>query len=92
MGAHISGIPTLGHFAIPGTHSQEINTFFVIEMLKRGFLGFRQFKPSFAHSINEVEKYSDAVDEVFSLIAKTPPDALLKTPIAHLGFHRLTKE
>jgi hypothetical protein len=77
---------------IPGKYSQEINTFFVIEMLKLGFLGFRQFKPSFAHSLNDVDLYAEAVDEVFSIIAKTPAQQLLTTPTAHLGFHRLTKE
>lgn len=92
LDAHISGIPTLGHFAIPGLYSQEINTFYVIEMLKHGFLGFRQFKPSFAHSLKDLELYADAVDIVFSKIAKTPAQELLTTPIAHSGFHRLTKE
>ncbi len=89
---HVSGIPTLGHFAFPGKYSQEIATFFVIELLKRGFLGFRQFKPSFAHSLNDVELYAKAVDEVFSIIAKTSAQELLTTPTAHTGFHRLTKE
>jgi len=89
---HVSGIPTLGHFSIESKYSQELATFFTIEMLKRGFLGFRQFKPSFAHLENHVENYSQAVDEVFDIIARSDPQKILSTPLAHSGFHRLTKE
>ena len=61
-------------------------------MLNKGFLGFRQFKPSLAHSNNDVKKYGKAVDDVFYKIATTPIDELLNTPIAHTSFTRLTKE
>ena len=90
--AKISGIPTLAALAFPGKNSQIINTFFVIEMLKLGFLGFRQFKPSYAHSFKDLKLYSKAVDLVFEKISKTPPDKMLKSPLAHSGFFRLTKE
>ena len=88
----VSGIPTLCAFAFPGEHSQILNTYFVIEMLKLGFLGFRQFKPSYAHSMKDVELYSTAVDLVFEKISKHSPESLLNSPIAHSGFKRLTKE
>ena len=88
----VSGIPTLAALAFPGQNSQIINTFFVIEMLKLGFLGFRQFKPSYAHSFKDLKLYSNAVDLVFEKIAKTSIDEMLKTPVAHSGFFRLTKE
>lgn len=88
----VSGIPTLGAMAFPGKDSQVLNTVFVIEMLKLGFLGFRQFKPSYAHSNKDLKLYSTAVDLVFEKISKTSPQDLLKSPIAHSGFFRLTKE
>ena len=88
----VTGIPTLGAMAFPGKDSQVLNTFFVIEMLKLGFLGFRQFKPSYAHSNKDLKLYSNAVDLVFEKISKTSPKDLLKSPVAHSGFFRLTKE
>ena len=88
----VSGIPTLGALAFPGQNSQIINTFFVIEMLKLGFLGFRQFKPSYAHSFKDLKLYSNALDIVFEKVSKTSIEEMLKTPVAHSGFFRLTKE
>jgi glutamate-1-semialdehyde aminotransferase len=88
----VSGIPTLGAMAFPGVHSQDLNTFFVVEMLKLGFLGFRQFKPSYAHSNKDLSLYADAVDIVFEKIAKSSAKDLLTSPVAHSGFFRLTKE
>ncbi len=88
----ISGLPTLANFRFESPLNQEMQTFFTIEMLKRGFLGFRQFKASFAHTAEDIERYADAVDDVFGLIARSPADTLLSTPRAHSGFFRLTKE
>jgi glutamate-1-semialdehyde 2,1-aminomutase len=92
LDVHISGIPTLGHFAFNGDNNREMMTFFTIEMLKHGFLGFHQFKPSFAHTMQDVELYAAAVDKVFKKISDTRPGQLLQTPAAHSGFTRLTKE
>ncbi len=87
----VTGLPTLASFSFQDSESQSLNTIFTIEMLKLGFLGFRQFKPSLAHSSADVAAYSKAVDEVFSLISKNGV-ALLTSPPAHQGFRRLTKE
>jgi glutamate-1-semialdehyde aminotransferase len=92
LDVHVSGIPTLGHFAFKGGNNREMMTFFTIEMLKHGFLGFHQFKPSFAHTVRDVELYAKAVDNIFEKISRSDPTALLQTPPAHAGFHRLTKE
>ncbi len=88
----VTGLPTLAAFSFENENNQAMMTYFTIEMLKRGFLGFRQFKPSLAHTTNDVEKYERAVDDVMGKIAKSPLDKLLNTPIAHSGLHRLTKE
>ncbi len=87
----ISGISALPVFSFNGEHRQSFNTIFTIEMLKLGFLGFRVFKPSFAHTQEVLVEYESALNEVFGLIAKNGPGAL-KTPLAHTGFSRLTKE
>jgi glutamate-1-semialdehyde 2,1-aminomutase len=89
---HVSGIPTLAHFAFQGENSKQKTTFFTIKMLELGFLGFRQFKSSFAHGPNHVEQYARAVDRVFEEISIKKPMELLSTPVAHDGFYRLTRE
>ena len=88
----VTGLPTLAAFSFEHEKNQELMTIFTIEMLKKGFLGFRQFKPSFAHSNLIVEEYEKVVGEIFSKIATSPGDVLLNKPIAHTGLHRLTKE
>jgi len=88
----VTGLPSLVAFAFNSEKSQELNTRFVIEMLRRGFLGFRQFKPSLAHGKAELAQYSIAVHEVFKLIKDTPDSDIISSSIAHTGFYRLTKE
>jgi glutamate-1-semialdehyde 2,1-aminomutase len=89
---HVSGIPTLCHLGFSDDAALRIATFFTIEMLKRGFLGYRQFKPSFAHTKKDVNTYATAVDEIFEQISASKPFNLLKSAPAQQGFHRLTKE
>ena len=69
-----------------------MNTRYTIEMLERGFLGFRQFKPALAHTSAEIEGYRQAVDEIFPIIAAEQDGDLLSTPVAHAGLYRLTAE
>ena len=88
----VSGLPTLANFSFDSPHNQAMQTFFTIEMLQHGFLGFRQFKPAYAHSVADVQAYASAVDQVFAALAGRDPEQLLNTPPAHAGFHRLTKE
>ena len=88
----VTGLPSLVAFAFNSDKSQELNTRFVIEMLRRGFLGFRQFKPSLAHGKAELAQYAIAVHEVFKLIKDSPNSEILSSPVAHTGFYRLTKE
>ena len=89
---NISGLPSLAAFAFQSPKSKEMNTLFTIEMLKEGFLGFRQFKPSQAHTKLEVNKYADAVGKVFQRLASDPDCLTLDTGVQHSGFQRLTKE
>ena len=88
----ISGLPSLAAFNFVSNNSNKLNTRFSIEMLKRGFLGFRQFKPSYAHNIEVIDKYRTAVKEVFKEIKDDPDSKLLYTSTQHMGFSRLTKE
>ena len=88
----ISGLPTLANFTFQHEKSIDLNTRFVSEMLQRGFLAFRQFKPSLAHSISEIEQYGQATDQVFELLSNLPDHKIALTPLAQTGFQRLTKE
>jgi len=88
----VTGLPTLSAFGFKSNQSMDLNTRFVVEMLQRGFLGFRQFKPSLAHGDAELGKYKDAVVEVFEILSQLPEDHILNSETAHTSFKRLTKE
>ncbi|NJD05707.1 MAG: aminotransferase class III-fold pyridoxal phosphate-dependent enzyme [Methylococcaceae bacterium] len=88
----VSGLPSLASFTFRHTHPHEMNTRFTVEMLQRNFLAFRQFKPSLAHRDDDISDYRDAINDVFSLLARTSPDRLLVSPVSHAGFQRLTRE
>jgi len=91
----VTGIPPLSHFSFEYKNDLAISTLFTQEMLKRRFLAWTQFKPSFAHQDIHIEKYLKEAKDVFSLISKAIKDnqieKLLEGPIAQRGFHRLTK-
>ena len=89
---NISGLPSLASFSFEEKNFQELNTFFTVEMLKYGFLGFRQFKPSFAHDEKLLPDYRQAVSKIFNEINSGNYLKILDTPIHHSGFKRLTKE
>lgn len=89
---NVTGLPSLAAFAFKARHPMGMNTRFTIEMLKEGFLGFRQFKPSFAHGQEELRRYQSAVDKIFPMLAADLECAELSTPKHHAGFQRLTKE
>ncbi|MEK8025246.1 aminotransferase class III-fold pyridoxal phosphate-dependent enzyme [Pseudaquabacterium rugosum] len=88
----ISGLPTLAAFGFDHPQAVALNTRFTIEMLRRGILGFRQFKASLAHADADLDQYATACDEVFGLLAGLSPADLLSTPPHHSGFQRLTRE
>ena len=90
----ISGIPPLGHFSFERENGQAIRTLFTQEMLQKGFLATNAFYASYAHQDHHIESYLKALDETFAVITraieKSEVEKLLKGPIAHSGFQRLT--
>jgi len=72
---------------------EELRTLYTQMMLERGFLGAAAIYPTMAHTDEIVQKYNQAIDEVFGLISlaikQEKVDALLKGPVAHTGFRRL---
>lgn len=91
LNVKISGLPSLASFSFVDEYSTEISTKFTIEMLKKGFLAFKQFKPSLAHNMEEIQLYKIAISSAFKNIADNR-DSPLTTPLQHEGFQRLTPE
>lgn len=90
----ISGIPPLSHFVFCHEDNQVMNTLFCQEMLERGFLAKNGFYASYAHQDIHVANYTESVEVAFYVIAKAIKNKsakrLLKGPVAHAGFKRLT--
>jgi hypothetical protein len=62
-------------------------------MLKKEFLGFRQFRPSYAHTNEHMENYKIALQEVFSMLrSMIEQKNTFPNKLHHIGFVRLTKE
>ncbi len=94
MPIEVSGIPPMSHFHVRGDKTTMAKTFFVQEMLKRGFLAGSAFYATFAHTEEHVKMYLQACREVFPVLASALQSGtlptLLKGPRAHSGFQRLT--
>lgn len=90
----IHGIPPLSILSFDyGEISQMTHTLFTQEMLSRGFLASKAFYSTYAHTMEHINKYEKAVNEVFQVIADTMRDNTLEDslhgPVAHSGFKRL---
>jgi glutamate-1-semialdehyde 2,1-aminomutase len=91
----IMGIPPLATFMFDYSGiSQALHTLFTQEMLYRGYLATKSVYVSYAHTEEHINNYFENVDEVFNLIKKAIERKcvykMLKGPIAHEGFKRLT--
>ena len=91
---NIKGIPPLTTFTFDYDNSPALNTLFTQEMLKRGFLASKSVYVSYSHTESHVTKYLNHVDDVFKIIKYAIEEEnvheLLKGPIVHDGFKRLT--
>jgi glutamate-1-semialdehyde 2,1-aminomutase len=91
---HTGELPSLTHFAIEHPEELALSTLFTQEMLERGYLAGKMFKPSFAHTPAHVERYLRAAGEVFGLMKEAVErgdlPSRLKGPQQRRGFYRLT--
>lgn len=90
----VSGIDPLVHFSFLGVDNLVYKTFFIQEMLKKGYLSSNAFYASFAHSVEVIDAYLNAVEEVFEMIRRINDDGKdirdsLEGPVCHAGFERL---
>jgi hypothetical protein len=90
----VGGIKPLSHFTIVGEQSQAAHTLFTQMMLERGFLASKGFYATYAHQDEHIEEYLAAVEETFTWLAQILAQGtmmeILKGPVAHAGFRRLT--
>jgi glutamate-1-semialdehyde 2,1-aminomutase len=90
----VGGIAPLGHFALVGEQKQAARTLFTQLMLERGFLAASSFYATYAHQDQHVESYLMSAEEVFAVVAEALEHemviGMLKGPVAHSGFQRLT--
>lgn len=91
----MGAVPPLTTFAFDyGPNSQAIHTLFTQEMLNRGFLASKSVYVSYSHDEQNVDKYLENVDDVFRLLQKAivtnKVKDMLKGPVAHVGFKRMT--
>ncbi len=88
------GFPCLAHFQFNHPDATTLRTLFTQGMLARGFLAGTGFYPTLAHTDASVNHYAEALDEVFGwlghALAEGDVGRLLKGPVAHAGFARLT--
>jgi len=71
-----------------------MRTLFTQLLLGRGFLATSSFYATYAHQVEHVSAYLEAVNEAFCEIARCVEDGSLERrllgPVAHAGFRRLT--
>ncbi|MBU4201240.1 MAG: aminotransferase class III-fold pyridoxal phosphate-dependent enzyme [Kiritimatiellae bacterium] len=91
---HVGGLDPLAHFRFEGPEGQEAKTLFTQLMLERGFLASTSFYAMLAHTPAHVQEYSRALRKSFAVISNAMSDgriaSLLKGPVSHSGFARLT--
>jgi glutamate-1-semialdehyde 2,1-aminomutase len=94
LSVSVTGIPPLGHFSFDYPNGLAMRTLFTQIMLEAGFLATGAFYAAYAHQESDVARYSAAVEEAFGIIAnareKDGVEDLLKGPVAHAGFYRLS--
>src|SRR6185436_18226458 len=94
LSVSVTGIPPLAHFSFDYPNGLAMRTLFTQIMLEAGFLATGAFYAAYAHQESDVARYATAVDEAFSVIKnaleKDEVEKLLKGPVAHAGFYRLS--
>lgn len=90
----LSGIPALSTYSFNSDNALAYKTFITQEMLKKGFLASTNFYACTEHTQDLFEAYFNALDGVYSVIAKCEKGELaiidlLEGPICHSGFKRL---
>jgi glutamate-1-semialdehyde 2,1-aminomutase len=90
----VSGIAPLGHIRFDVEEAGELRTLFTQMMLDRGILASGAFYAMYAHTDADVDRYLGALKDVFAQLKAAVENRsvrqLLRGPVAHGGFSRLT--
>lgn len=94
LAIHVDGIYPLGHFGFDHEDALVLKTLFTKLMLEKGFLATTAYYASYAQKEDDINKYLNAVEEVFNILAEYVKEGDVKkhleTPVCHSGFSRLT--
>jgi len=89
----IAGLPALSTFSFNSKNALAYKTLITQEMLRKGFLATTAFYACTAHTSELVDRYMEALNEVFAKIRECEDGLdvaqLLKGPVCHSGFKRL---
>ena len=87
-------MPPMSHLDFGGPDGPAMQTLLCQLMLERGILDSGAFYSTYAHTDEVIDRYADAVADVFPILAAAHArgDATdhLKGPVRHSGFQRLT--
>ena len=90
----ISGIDPLPTFKLEVKDWPVTLTFFIQEMLKRGFLATNACYANYMHTDKLIKKYAKNCDEIFMIIKELEEKGLIKSqldgPVKTMNFQRLT--
>ncbi len=90
----VTGIPPLSHFGFQYPNALAMKALFVQLMLERGFLASNAFYAMYAHKMEHVQRYLEAVDHAFARIAEAQKTGTVEQCMhgasASEGFKRLT--
>ena len=91
----VSGVPPLSHFSFEDyENSQAMHTLFNQIMLEKGFLATKSFYAMYAHTLENVKDYLNAVDNSFRAISNAIKNGSLKKKLqgnpSSVGFKRLS--
>jgi glutamate-1-semialdehyde 2,1-aminomutase len=93
LGITISGLKALPTFSFKSKNNLAYKTFITQEMLKKGYLASNIIYVSTVHTPEVLEKYFDALDDIFKKIKECEESLnildILEGPICHSGFSRL---
>ncbi|SDK53700.1 glutamate-1-semialdehyde 2,1-aminomutase [Maridesulfovibrio ferrireducens] len=91
---HVGGIYPLSHFSFETEEPLSVKSLFVQLMRDKGFLASTIYYPMLAHTLEDVSRYLEAVDESFSTIADACKNDTVKSLMegrpSGSGFKRLT--
>jgi len=88
-----AGLPSLATFGFVSDKALAYKTLITQEMLKAGYLAGTGTYASLAHTSDVIERYAEALDPIFGLIAECEDGRdvmdLLEGPVCHAGFRRI---